>query len=189
MNLPLQGKDGRITHNNINYYERFPKIIFSSHTSGTNFEFTSDDLFKLIFNKFYFLIIFKFDNFSQNIDNDIWYFGQPFLKKYPTSINYDSKTLGFYLKKDNKINIIEEKKIQIKEEKKNGKIKNIIICLGIICVGLYFAYHIGLKEREKRRKRANEMKDDDYEYLTNSNKDINENNQKNQKILEMNSKI
>ena len=190
--LPLKGKDGRITYNNINYYEIFPKIIFSSHTLGTNFEFTSDDLFKLIFNKFYFLIIFKSDNISQNIDNDIWYFGQPFIKKYPTSINYDSKTIGFYLKKDNKTNIIEEKKIQIKEEKNNGKIKNVIICIGIIlivCIGLYIAYYIGLKEREKIRKRANEMKDDDYEYITEINKDINGNNEKNQKILEMNSKI
>ena len=88
--------------------------------------------------------------------------------------------------------MIEEKKIQIKEEKNNGKIKNVIICIGIIlivCIGLYIAYYIGLKEREKRRKRANEMKDDDYEYITETNKDINGNNEKNQKILEMNSKI
>lgn len=33
------------------------------------------------------------------------------------------------------------------------------------------------------------MKDDDYEYITETNRDINENNEKNQKILEMNSKI
>ena len=33
------------------------------------------------------------------------------------------------------------------------------------------------------------MKDDDYEYITETNKDINGNNEKNQKILEMNSKI
>ena len=33
------------------------------------------------------------------------------------------------------------------------------------------------------------MKDDDYEYITEANKDINGNNEKNQKILEMNSKI
>ena len=191
--LLLKGKDGRVISNNINYYENFPKIIFNSLSLGNNFEFIADDLFKLVFNKLYFLIIFKTNNITQNSDNDKWYFGQPFLKKYPMSINYDSKTIGFYFKKEN-INTLDEKKNQIKEKEKSGKIKNIIICIGIILIvlaGLYMAYYIGLKEREKRRKRANEMKDDDYEYITETNKDINDNkdNIKSQQFLEMNSKI
>ena len=42
----------------------------------------------------------------------------------------------------------------------NAKIKNIIKYIAIIIfsfIGLYFAYYLGLKEREKRRKRGKEM--------------------------------
>ena len=159
----------------VNYYERFPKIIFNSNTVGKSFELQNEDLFKALFSKFYFMIIFKkTNNSTQKKEKDIWYLGQPFIKKYPFSINYDSKTIGFYFKKD--------------------KEKEIIKYIGIILISLgalYFAYYIGLKAREKRRKRANEMKDDDFEYIPEKNKDINEieDNNKNQKLLELNSKL
>ena len=59
----------------------------------------------------------------------------------------------------------------------NERIKNIIKYIAIIIfslAALYFTYYLGLKarERRRRRKRANEMKDDDYEYIPEVNKDI-----------------
>jgi len=179
----------------VNYYERFPKIIFNSNTLGKYFELQKEDLFKAHFSKFYFLIIFqKSNNSSQKDENDIWYLGQPFIKKYPFSINYDSKTIGFYFKKDKEKEIIENTKNKIEKMENYTKIKTIIKYIGIILISLgalYAAYYIGLKAREKRRKRANEMKDDDFEYIPEKIKDINEieDNNKNQKLLELNSKL
>ena len=188
--LSIKGKGGRL--NTINYYELFPKIIFSSHILGKNFELNQEDLFRSVFERLYFLIIFKFNNntsTNKKEENEIWDLGQPFFKKYPFSVNYDSKTLGFYFKKDEKIL---KNKIQMMEN--NEKIKKIIKYIGIIIISfgaLYFAYYIGLKAREKRRKRANEMKDDDYEYIPEVNKDINEADDKikGKKFMELNTKF
>ena len=76
----------------------------------------------------------------------------------------------------------------------NEKIKKIIKYIGIILISfgaLYSAYYIGLKAREKRRKRANEMKDDDYEYIPDVNKDINgtDDKIKAKKFMELNTKF
>ena len=52
------------------------------------------------------------------------------------------------------------------------------------------AYYIGLIVREKRRKRANELKDDFYEYLPEKNKSINDISDESQKQqIELNSKL
>ena len=68
-------------------------------------------------------------------------------------------------------------------------IKYVIIFL-LSFGGLYCAYYIGLKARERRRKKANELKDDDYEYIPEINKDINNfNNNKEKKFLELNMKF
>ena len=186
--LSINGKDGKL--NNINYYELFPKIILSSHILGKNFELNQEDLFRNVFNRLYFLIIFKYDNSTKKEEeNNIWYLGQPFFRKYPFSINYDSKTLGFYFKKENKIT-----KNKFQKMENNERIKNIIKYIAIIIfslAALYFTYYLGLKAREKRRKRANEMKDDDYEYIPEANKDINEADDKikGKKFMELNTKF
>ena len=125
--LSIKGKNGKLY--NINYYELFPKIIFSSHILGKNFELSQEDLFRSVFERLYFLIIFKNNNntINKKEENEIWDLGQPFFKKYPFSINYDSKTLGFYFKKEEEII---KNKIRMMEN--NEKIKKIIIYIGII---------------------------------------------------------
>ena len=189
--ITIKGRDGRINHN-INYYEKFPKIIFSSKAMGKNFILEKEDLFRLIFNKMYFLIIFKNSNLTQKNENDVWYLGQPFIKKYPFSINYDSKTIGFYFQKEEN-DFLNNTKNTIKETENNNRLVNVIKYIGVILISfiaLYFAYYIGLRARERRRKRANEMKDDDYEYISETNKDVNgDNDNKNQKFLELNTKF
>ena len=185
--LSINGKGGKLY--NINYYELFPKIIFSSHILGKNFELNQEDLFRNVFNRLYFLIIFKNQNTTnKKEENNIWYLGQPFFRRYPFSINYDSKTLGFYFPKEEKIT---KNKIRIME--KNLKIKKIIKYIGITLISLgslYFSYYIGLKARERRRKRANEMKDDDFEYIPENKNDINGFDDKNAyyKLMELNTK-
>ena len=77
-----------------------------------------------------------------------------------------------------------------KKDNNNNILKyfiEIIISIGIALI----AYYIGVTIREKRRKRANELKDENYEYMPEKNKDINEisNIQKNEKLVELNSKL
>lgn len=114
-------------------------------------------------NKYYFLIIFKANNIPKT--KDFWILGQPFYKKYTFSINVDEKIIFFYnpnlskeettkRKKDNERNYINIKKIIF------------IIITVIIFVGLLIlAFFIGKKMSVERKKRANELKDDNYEYF------------------------
>ena len=48
-----------------------------------------------------------------------------------------------------------------------------------------------MKVKEGRKKRANELKDDSYEYISEDNKDINnnKNGQNNKQLVELNSKL
>ena len=101
-NLDFIGQKNQ-RHPGINYYNSFPKLIFSSKKIEYNFELTNKDLFAQISGRYYFLIIFKkYNNNTEEKGKEIWYLGQPFYKKYTFSINLDSKTIGFYLEKDNK---------------------------------------------------------------------------------------
>ena len=196
-----------------NYYDEFPSLIFSSKALEYNFELKNGDLFEIASNRYYFLIIFKINNDTN--DNDGWYLGEPFYKKYPFSVNLDAKTIGFYLYKEEKNKIINNTKnidknnkttdieetisVENKTNNKNmtenknenmNKVLKYIIEI-IIGIGLLFiAYYIGVRVRERRRKRANELKDDNYEYIPEKNKDINvNNNSKTQKFVELNSKL
>ena len=79
-------------------------------------------------------------------------------------------------------------------ENNNSKIKNIIIKISEVLLGLgllFLAYYIGMKMKEQRKKRANELKDDNYEYISDDNKDINqiENGTINKQFVELNSKL
>ena len=96
-----------------NYYNNFPKLIFSLKSIEYNFEFKNMDLFIHINDKYYFLIIFLKD---VNKKEETWYFGEPFYKKFPFSMDFDARTLGFYIdkkleKKDKIKKIIIQKKI------------------------------------------------------------------------------
>ena len=184
------------------YYNEFPELIFSSKKLEYNFIFKSKDLFEQIFDKYYFLIIFK--NNAKANSKDSWYLGEPFYRKYTFSMDLDSRTIGFYFEQeenDNQANNIKNNskidntKILDDGNKHNNK-KNkifiyfieIIIVIGIALV----AYYIGVTIREKRKKRANELKDENYEYMPEHNKDINEinnNTHKKEKLVELNSKL
>ena len=62
------------------------------------------------------------------------------------------------------------------KENNNSKVKKILIKIGEVLLGLgllLIAYYIGMKVKEQRKKRANELKDDNYEYISDDNKDIN----------------
>ena len=191
-----------------NYFDEFPDLIFKSSNLEYNFLLKGHDLFELISSKYYFLIIFK--NNKTTTGDDSWYLGHPFYRKYIFSINLDAKTIGFYDKKvnvkkvnktknNNKINSTkilnddddDENKNNTNDNKSMNKILKYFIEI-IIAIGIaLLAYYIGVTVRERRKKRANELKDENYEYMPEQNKDINKNNsdQKKEKLVELNSQL
>ncbi len=191
-------------HETINYYSEFPNIVINSKSFEYNFEILKKDLFEQNYSRDYFLIIFP-KNIQDNKNKDIWYLGEPFYKRYPFTINLDAKTIGFYLNKkviiESKINetndlINDVNKSSTNSDStsnNNSNLKNILIRIGEICIGIgliILAYYIGMKVKEGRKKRANELKDDSYEYIPDDNKDINdENEKKNKQLVELNSKL
>ena len=145
-----------------------------------------------------------------------WIFGIPFLKKYQFIYDYDSYTIGYYPNYNEKKLIEEKENNQNLQNKNNSKIFNnnkstninlkYLIPLIIIFVSLLIliGFLIGKKIYKQRKRKANELEDDDYEYFSydkNSNNDgkskslLKQNFIKNNcvsnynKILEMSTKI
>ena len=136
----------------------FPKLIFVSKNFEYNFELTYADLFTKINNKYYFLVIFK-----EKSEKNTWFFGQPFYKKYQFTINLDQNWVGFY--NPNKEKIIPQKQ----ESSTSGmsKTNKVLLIVGLvilfigISVGMFF---LGRKLKNDRKRRANELTDDNYDY-------------------------
>ena len=178
----------------------FPKLIFSSKYYLYEFIFDYSDLFIKYNSKYYFLIIFKANNINLKIKG-VWALGEPFYKKYTFTLNIDEKIIGFYnpnlpidkdeLQIDNN-NDDKNNGVNINNNNNNEKqfiVKKVIyiILLIIFIIGLLvFTFYMGMKMKEERKKRANELKDDNYEYLSET-KEIN--NTKIKQIIELNSKI
>ena len=150
-----------------NYFEEFPKLVINSKYFEYDFELTNKDLFEQIYSRDYFLIIFP-KNIKNQINKDIWYLGEPFYKKYPFTIDFDAKTIGFYLNNEDIYNKVKDTKNTINKdnnndkniimEDNNSKIKNILIKIAEILFGiglLICGIYIGMKVKEGRKKRAN----------------------------------
>jgi hypothetical protein len=117
--------------------------------------FGFDDLFLKIGNKYYFMVIFE------SYKNIYWILGYPFFKKYDIVFNEDSKTISYYTN-----NIPEENK----GESIALKIVLIIFLALILVAGLIvLGYYIGKYKFFTRKRKANELTDDDYEYKEGGN--------------------
>lgn len=148
----------------------FPKLNFTDVDLDYVFSFGFYDLFELIDERYYFLVIFPED--ITHAAYKVWYLGLPFYYPNKFVFNYDSKTIGIY---DQDI-IIDNKNSSKndgeKGEKFSGALRIIIeVIIGIILVVI--AYFIGKKINESRKKRANELNDDNYEYTENTENNIN----------------
>ena len=148
--------------------EEFPTLFFFFHRDlNYTFELDYKDLFRKDGDNYYFLIIFDQLNFNT------WKIGKPFLKKYQMTFDIDSKEIIFYNER-----IKPSKSEQNNTNNNSVNYKIILIVVGafiIICGLLLLAYYLGKKLNIQRKKRANELEDDDYEYFSkNKNADINE---------------
>ena len=151
----------------------FPTIYFEVKPSNLTFLFSYKELFKLYHDRLYFLIYFKNTSYSHNE----WEFGELFFRKYTISFNYDSKTLSFYKKQVDDINkktdvIYPDEKGNDEPEGGRGKeswlstrviieiIMGVVILISIVIIILFI-----IRWKRIRKKRAAELKDDDYEYM------------------------
>ena len=126
---------------------------------GMNYTFNinTKDIWVKNGNYNYFMIVQK-----KRYYNDLWLLGKPFFKKYNMIFDFDNKQIGLYTKifpnTDNNNNFNNEFFIYIV----------IIVFLLIIIIGLTFAL-IKCYANLPRKKRANELLDDNYEYEKKTN--------------------
>ena len=161
--------------------EKFPTLYFYHMDYNYTFELTHKDLFQIIGDKKYFLIIFD------STSNFPWKFGKLFMQKYLFNFDTDSSMIGFYRRINNENNESNENngKNEISENISNSNflvwifmgILIIIFGIGCFCLGK-FLYN------KNRKKRANEL-EDDYEYKQKNNEESLTNN-KNKNILGIN---
>lgn len=147
-------------------FKDFPDIVFVGPGKHI-FNFTKDELFKKIGEKYIFQIVFEIIDLEINY----WRLGQTFFRKYNTFISWNEKQSSFSYypvkkTKDNKIKITSQIILII--------ILSIIL-LSLIGVIIYFYFFC---EKKKRKKRAQELNDDEFEYSQGVSDNIQDPNKK-----------
>ena len=132
-------------------------IFFINKYNNFSFILNNDDIWITKGDYKYIMIVQK-----RYYYNDLWILGKPFFQKYKLVFEYDNKVIGLYTK------IIEDNSEENKNIENNYVYLLIIIGLIIIIVGLIFGLIILLRKLP-RKKRANELKDQNYEYTENEN--------------------
>ena len=153
---------------NVGHKSSFPSLKFQQNDYNYTFSFHYYYLFKEFKERYYFLVIFP----DEQYQNNDWYLGLPFLKVYQFIFNYDSKTIGFYNENLKEKNTTIDIETNNDENTNNNSYMRIVIevVVAIILVGLIFvAFIIGQKINNQRKKRANEMQDDNFEYFAKDN--------------------
>ena len=145
--------------------ENFVSILMYSSSYNINFTLNSDDLFMETDDKYIFL------GFYDYYDSDLFIVGKLFLKKYQFIFNSDKKQIA----------LLTEKEIDKKENKgtnNSSVFKYILIAIGLIIFigGVSFGVYLGKKLYLSRKKRANELTDDDFDYSANKESDGNNEN-------------
>ena len=145
--------------------KEFKKITFylpSIYNDDSNkkdiFEFDYNDLFirSNENNNYYFQIIFQSGYYR-------WLLGRPLFKKYPLVFDQNKKLFGFYESNDNN-NVNNNVN---NNEGKNFPLAWILVIILFICLILVITISIICYMKlisEKRKKKANELIDDNYEY-------------------------
>ena len=150
----------------------FPSIYFYHSELNKTFVLDYNDLFHHENNKYYFLIIYS------TFSGSYWKLGKPFLKKYQITLDLDSKLIYFYdsFKKYNKEN---------NDKIEDGDLYTInlkeILLITLCCFLFVILFVVLIKGIKKsRKKRAHELKDDEYDYTGSDN--INTDNESNKII-------
>jgi len=147
------------------FIKDFPNLYFANVDYNYTFELTYKDLFMEIYNYYYFMVLFP-NNTETGSESQKWYLGLPFMKQFQFVLNVNDGTIGFYKSKnfnyEESDNLVEQNK-----EKSKAWVYVLQISIVIVLVGL--GVYIGMLLKKQRKKRANELKDDDYDYIEEDN--------------------
>ena len=147
-------------------------IYFYNNKLEYTFELTYKDLF--YYNEYdenqYLLIVFNSEPDDEEIGyNDFWILGEPFFKKYQFFFDKSSKRIGFYQNIDNQNN---NGQSWFSKNKWYIFLITLLVLLCLILGGVIFVF---LRNRPKRKKKANEL-DDEFDYSSDKNRLVAENN-------------
>lgn len=140
--------------------KNFPSLTFVSKQLGTTIYFDGKQLFTETKYKYFFNVIFPVYGGS------LWIFGQLFLKNYPVMINLDQNLIEIYKDKEDNNEKKDTKKFTASQ-------LSLLIILIIVLVAItgVVSYFLGKYLNKMRKKKANELNDDEYDYT--SKEDIN----------------
>ena len=135
-------------------------ISFIKKQIDYTFNISNKDLWIENNNYKYFMIL------QTSSDENIWFFGKPFFKKYPMVFDFNNKVIGFYSK------IFPPKNYDENKKKHKHTLAYVLVIIGlvIVIIGLVFLL-IKCYYLLPRNKRANELTDDNFDY--NVNDDLN----------------
>ena len=146
---------------------KFPVLYLLSYSFNYTFQLTSNDLFIEVNDDFLFLM------FYDPWNPKLFLFGEKFMKKYNFIFRIDQKSIGFIPQINKEEKSDKEKKQEIIDNKNKFQIIWIII-LSVLLVGIILGILVGKKIWDnKRKKRANELVDEDYEYESKKEEIIN----------------
>ena len=134
--------------------KEFPSIYFNHSELNKTFILDYNDIFYYKNNKYYFLVIYS------SFSGSYWKLGKPFLKKYQITLDLDSKKIYFY---DN-MKIVKKEEGTYNKGINSPNLKEILIIAS--CFIFFIILFLALLKviKKNRKKRANELKDDEYEY-------------------------
>ena len=179
--------DRDLLYSTINYADMMPySVSFAKipeiHFKNVNLQYTFlleySDMFYEIGKNYYFKIIFEVDK-----NNTIWNIGKFLLEKYQIIFDINSKTFGIYnpdLKyrepeEEEETEEPEPEKIDENDKKIGAAVLKYVIIVVVILVVIGLSVFIGMKIKEPRKKRANELLDDNFDYEGTNEKNNNNN--------------
>jgi hypothetical protein len=147
------------------FYKSFPTLYFSHSELSYIFELTSKDLFIEKNNKIYFMI--------STYSDEKWYLSEIFVKKYLFSFDQDKKSIGFYKTINKNQEITTDNGNNNGNSNSQSSIGIVFLCIGIgLIIINVIIFGVCLWKKNcgvNRRRRANELKDDNYDYLADEN--------------------
>lgn len=130
---------------------KIPNLIFQINTYNLNVTLNAYNLFELIEDKLFFIVIFK------SKSPLFWKIGYQGIKKMNMTFNQDGKTISFYKANGNKGNGTGDNKLGTKT------LLIILISLAVVFIILLVGFILYYIKNKKKKKKANEL-DDDFIY-------------------------
>ena len=137
--------------------KKFPSLSFLNRDLQTELVFEKNELFYETKYKYFYNVVFR------EYKGGYWVFGKLFLKKYQVFFDLDSDVIYIYkASKENKDS----------DSGMSSGTKTFLLVtgiIGLICIVGVLGYFLGKNLNKMRRRKANELADDDYDYEAREN--------------------